>query len=823
MKNMKKLISGIVAMMTVATAVSAAPAKLPVDILDVADATGVAAYTSEQARNKPVTPADKGGTWYLTNANYTNSAGSVIGDADSITISHEPSSRDREVSAIYTTDALYTSVDNKIQFSYKVDTVREKNSQLIQVSSGSGIAPQPSFAGVADCGGMSGDKFEYQNDGAIIKISVNGIEYLDPTTGELKKTDVELKADTEYIFRINNTVGEGTYDLYIDEVKIGANSIPVAEDIPLLNPTGAALDTVGVWLESAGIGQDDTTEFDEPQLNKFAAVISDIRFMQTLSDTQAMLAFHKEDFPQKPTSADGWGEYISKKNGKGIGEVTAGDNLAIKINNTTVSTTTGVHAEYTNYELASLDSYEISFNFVPTRNTNNIAECIELTDSATVAATGVAALVGNIGPKNNSVQIIMKDGKFYYGAAEEGVNSYKELPVSCTDGTRYYAKLSVNNPERTYSLYLSDSPILIGAEPVIKDAKFFCDDGTQIPKKILFGVYRASYGAHVGEMKVDNLTLSKSNNIIKTEGFGSLPTNGWYHKNSDSDLGTVTASGNLVIDYNTSKFKSTAMYSKYTASELAGEECFEVSYDFIPTLDEGQLWAAFTLIGNASTPIQNAPTGTGADIQMYSDSIQLAVINDRFMYGVTTASGSFFEDISDFVEFKNGTKYYLKIKVDAKAGTYTMWLSDEEITPETEAVTEDESFFLPSGTAPADWAIDYRVKRLEACGATGRLVVDNLQIVRNTKIPTDFAVLNDDQQPMTALGESAYIDLINVPADKEVIVAYYDAEGNLVDVTVATADSLRAKKTDDTAVSALVMTWDDFKNFVPSNAAIELK
>ena len=822
MKNTKKLISGIVAMMTVATAVSAAPTKLPVDILDVADATGVAAYTSETARNKPVTPADNGGTWYLTNANYTNSAGSVIGDADSITLSHEPSSRDREVSAIYTTDALYTSVDTKIQFSYKVDTVREKNSQLIQVSSGSGIAPQPSFAGVADCGGMSGDKFEYQTDGAIIKISVDGIEDLDPATGELKKTDVELKADTEYSFRINNTVGEGTYDLYIDEVKIGANSIPVAENIPLLSPTGAALDTVGVWLESAGINQDDTTEFDEPQLNKFAAVISDIRFMQTLSDTQAMLAFHKEDFPQKPT--DGWGEYIYKKSGKAIGEIAAADgNLCVRVNQSSVASSGSASTWYTNSELAILDNYELSFDFIPTCNTTGIAQCIEFTDSVTTDDTSITAIAGNTTAKKNSVQIVMTNGKFYYGSAEGGVNSYKELPLSCVDGTKYYAKLAVNNPERTYSLYISDKPIPAGAEPVVKDSKFFCDDGTQILQKLCFIVVSASYGKYVGEMKVDNLTLSRSNNIIKTEGFGSLPTNGWTHRNTDSDIGTVTASGNLVIDYNTSKYKSAVMYSTYKASELADEECFEVSYDFIPTLDEGQLWAAFTLTGNASTPVQNAPTGTGADIQMYSDSIQLAVINDSFMYGVTTASGSFFEDISDFVEFKSGRKYYLKIKVDAKAGTYTMWLSDEEITPETEAVTEDEGFFLPSGAAPADWAVDYRVKRLESCGATGRLVIDNLQIMRNTRIPTDFAVLSDDQQPMTALGESAYIDLINVPADKEVIVAYYNAEGKLVDVTVATADSLRAKKTDDTAVSALVMTWDDFKNFVPSNAAIELK
>ncbi len=821
MKNMKKLIAGVVAMMSVATVISASPAKVPVEVLDVADATGVNVTTDDKARNMGKMAADNGGKWYFTNANSSSAVGVIKENNNGISINHTASVAVREVSAIYTTNALYTSADTKVQFSYKVSEVREKNSQLIQISSGTVTANQPSFSGVAECGGMSGGMFEYQNDAAIIQVSVDGIKYLEPVSGELKNVDIELKANTEYSFRIEQTAGEGTYDLYIDEVKIGVNSIPVAENIALLNPTGATLDTVGVWLESAGIKNDTATEENELMLNYFRVDISDISFMQSVCENAAMLEFMKQEFYKVPESA-GWRKYIGgEDDGKPVGTITASDSLNINLNSITYKSAVRITTEYTNDELASLDSYEISFNFIPTYNAN-IAGCIELTDSAPVNATGVDAL-GKIVPKKNSVQIIMKDGKFYYGCADESGNSYEPLSLDCTDGTRYYAKIAVNNPERTYSLYLSTNPILLDAEPVIKDAKFFCDDSTQIPKKLLLGVYREVYGTDTGAMKVDNLAISKMNNIIKTEGFSSLPTDGWAHRRFDSELGTVTASGNLVIDYNTDEQKSGVMYSKYTASELTDEECFEVSYDFIPTLDEGKLWASFALTGNSATTVQNGPTNAPANMQVYSDSIQLAVINDRFMYGVTTASGSFYEDINDFVEFKRDKKYYLKLKVDSKAGTYTMWLSDEEITPETEPVTEDEGFFLPSGTATADWALDYRVKRIDTCYATGRLVVDNLLIMSNAKIPTDFAVLNDDQQYMTALGESAYIDLINVPTDKEVIVAYYDANNKLVDVAIAAADSLRAIKTDETVASALVMTWNDFENIVPAGDAIELK
>ena len=72
MKNFKKLISGVVAMMAVATAVGATPQKVPVEVLDVADATGIA--TEGVVNEIQQAAADEGGYWTFTTGSGTASA-----------------------------------------------------------------------------------------------------------------------------------------------------------------------------------------------------------------------------------------------------------------------------------------------------------------------------------------------------------------------------------------------------------------------------------------------------------------------------------------------------------------------------------------------------------------------------------------------------------------------------------------------------------------------------------------------------------------------------------------------------------------------------
>ena len=135
MKNWKKLISGVVAMMAVATAVSATPAKVPVEVLDVADATGVSVDNITVANEKIVAAADNGGYWTLSNGSSTGIAGSIGEEENVIGIRRNTGKTTREVSAGYTTNSDYSYADTKVQFTYRCNTIDAFKGHLIQVSS----------------------------------------------------------------------------------------------------------------------------------------------------------------------------------------------------------------------------------------------------------------------------------------------------------------------------------------------------------------------------------------------------------------------------------------------------------------------------------------------------------------------------------------------------------------------------------------------------------------------------------------------------------------------------------------------------------------
>lgn len=808
MKNWKKLISGVVAMMAVATAVSATPAKVPVEVLDVADATGIAVDEVSVTTKA----ADNEGTWYFAKGNSKGEIGEIAEIENGVKIRHTSTSRNAELSAGYTTDSLYTYADTKVQFSYMVTEVREKNSQLIQVSSGKVLQPQPSFPGVAECGGMDDGKFKYYNNSAIIQVSSDGIKYLDPVSGELKKVDVDLKADTEYNFRFENIAGTGTYDLYIDEVKIGANSTPVAEDIALLNPTIETLNSVRVWLESGGIADDVETEEDERKANSFSVNLSDISFLESKPTSV------EETFDTLPaagstvatTALDEKFDYADLAEMQAAGwTVTVPTDI-----NATAGITDGKFMSTMTKALTQREEHYIIAEKEIEEGVNG--------NVALAAGLGLHER-GRYTSSNSEVALLDKNGtllasvmlKTIYGDVDKpafvltvGTES-KQIFLSDYalqhDGTIYNIYLVSDKRSNIVKLYVDDV-----STPIIT----FEGKSINGVKKVKMSQFQKSYTKWTTDSSAyfDNIKLTSKGD-------------GWTHyiamKNGNPDAGTISAADNLVINYNTGKNRGGSLFSSYKATELANEKSFEVSYDFIPYVTPGKVWSSYTLYGNDENKEIEVKYGEeAAVVGTYYDSIQIAVLGESLVYGCSDENGNYFKEIPG-VEFENNKKYYLKIKVDSVAGTYTMWLSDEVITSETAPVVENETFFLPSGTVPSDWNLIYKLQRYASGQDEGTITVDNLVIKRSAK--DSFAVMNDDQQYMTSLGTSKYIDLINVPADKKVIVAYYDAENKLVDVEVATGDSLRAIKADETAVSALVMTWEDFDNIVPVNAAIELK
>lgn len=824
MKNWKKLISGVVAMMTVAAAVSAAPAKLPVEVLDVADATGIGTVSGTQA-NSAIKAADNGGTWYFTNGTPSGTVGELYETEDGVRISHVASSRNRELSAGYTTDSVNTYADTKVQFSYMVSEVREKNSQLIQLSSGTIAAGQPSFAGVADCAGMAGGLFQYHNNSAIVQLSAEGIKYLDPVSGELKKVDVELNADTVYSFRFENVAGEGTYDLYIDEDKIGVNSTPVAEDIALFNPTGEALNTVRVWLESANIGDNAETEEDELQLNKFYAVLSDVRFMQSVSDKPFMNKIKSEKFDTLPT--DGWTPYVGGSNPARTGSVTAAGTLKLAYRSD-YGRNGAVYMINKDADIKALDEYEISYKFTPTLTAGKyeVALLLYADESSSTPVVDITNKPSGTGVYTNSIHLAIKqdsEGKdeFVYGCSDETGHYFKSLAdvVKYESEKTYFMKVKVNNNNKTYTMWLSDKDITTATTPIIENAGFF------IPEENASNVYQARYQIHrltgeatVGQVTVDDLLVSSkaSPYVVISEGFKSRPVDGWSYR---EDFGTVTADGSLTVKYsqNTGKFRNA--YAKYTNQTIATLDKYNMEFDFIPDYVSADYAMSIDLVAEG-TEVDADLTTDG--IAPAKNGIQIAMIDDQFLYAATDADGNSYKEIPG-VTYNKGTKYYARIAVNNVEKTYDLYLSNTELTDDTQPVLKGVSFFSPVDGAANPSNIQFYVKRNTANNTLGAITVDNLIVKKVVEIPTGFAIMNDDQQYMTSLGTSAYIDLINVPTDKEVIVAYYDADNKLVDVAVATADALRAKKTDATAVSALVMTWDDFNNIVPVDAAIELK
>lgn len=815
MKNWKKLISGVVAMMAVATAVGATPQKVPVEVLDVADATDILVET---VVNEDVqTAIDEGGYWTFTTGSGTARPGSVTSTgSNQINLNRHTNIQVREVSVGYTTNSAYTYADTKVQFSYTCNTIDAFKGHLIQVSSDalSSVAVTDEVKGVAD--GLS--YAEFYTDSAVIVVKNGQVKYFDPTDNTLKDSGFTVEEDVSYSFRFERTAGGDTYDLYIDTVKIGVNSTPVLENIPLLDPTGKNFNRVRAWLGSSADPE------NAELARNYSVYLSDISFMQSVSDVQMKEEFVSETFDTLP--ADGWSYYDAG----GYGTVTAAGDLYLAYQ-TSSTRTRNVNAWYKNEMLKALDEYEISFDFTPSYTAADYVESFGFVPNGEVYGEAENTPAG-LSPYKNSVHVILSEEKFLLGVTDENGSYFKELTdIAYENGKKYYAKIAVNNADKTYSLWLSANPITSSTAPVAEDSGFFCpDEASEVPFNLGFVVKKNVGNKTAGNMRVDNLVYTKDpDNNIKKETFDVLPTEGWAHRNSDGKQGSVTADGSLKIAYATKYARGGSMYSYYEDAELAAEEKFEVSYDFIPTLTAGKMWASFTLNGNgecADANVQNGPTGTETKLPSNYDSVQIGIINDKFVYGCSDESGNYYKEIPG-VEYVSGKKYFLKVKVDSVAGTYTMWLSDAVITEETAPIVKDETFFLPSGTAPAKWVVSYYIQRLSSSVDAGSIVVDNLSFDRCVEavsvIPTDFAIMNDDQQYMTTLGNSKYIDLINVPTDKEVIVAYYDADNKLVDVAVATGDTLRAIKSDKTAVSALVMTWDDFENIVPVNAAIELK
>ena len=822
MKNWKKLISGVVAMMAVATAVSATPAKVPVEVLDVADATGIAVDNNTVANEKIVAAADNGGYWTLSNGSSTGIAGSIGEEENVIGIRRNTGKTTREVSAGYTTNSDYSYADTKVQFTYRCNTIDAFKGHLIQVSSDTLSTTMVSDEIVNAANGLNYVE-KYYNDSAIFVVLDGQLKYVDATDGALKDAGFTIKEDTNYSFRLERTAGSETYDLYVDTLKIGVNSTPVLENIPLMNPTGKNFSQVRAWLGSSANAED-----PEHVLN-YTVYLSDISFMQSLTDDEGMVEVVDERFDARP-EGDGW-SYVEPTNKSGTKQGTVSANGALSIGyKSTVTTTREIVASYVNDEMASADKYEVSFEVIP-NYTETYAEYFVLMNSGSAALEGdnvPADTPRGITAFTDSVQVAFAGNKIYYGSTEEGVNSYKELTaVTYENNIKYYAKIAVDTVNKTYDLYLSKEPITLATAPVLEDKGFFCPSANTVPDVLSFRLKKHTDVAGAGAMGVDNLLISKkavtltevNNPVFMNESFDALPSTGWSYR---TDYGSVTADGKLSITYSQNTGRTRNAYAQHISQEFAELDAYDMSFDFIPDYVSADYALTIDLMNDGASGDASVtpPTGVG----VYGNSIQIAMAGDKFLYGATDADGNSYKEIPG-VTYENGKKYYAKVSVNNVAKTYDLYLQDTEITAASKPVIKGASFFCPvDGISPNK--LQFLVKRNTANNTLGSIVVDNLLVVNTSKdgiAPTDFAVMNDDQQYMTSLGTSKYIDLINVPADKKVIVAYYDAENKLVDVEVATGDSLRAIKADETAVSALVMTWEDFDNIVPVNAAIELK
>jgi len=198
MKNWKKLISGVVAMMTVATVASAAPAKLPVEVLDVADATGIVYDT--MVLESVQTAADNGGYWIASTGSNNGQPGSVSGDGDKITIRRGTTTKVREVSAGYITNAEYSYADTKVQFTYRCNTIDEFKGHLIQVSSD--VVSTTAVSQEVQSAASGLNYVEYYADSAVLVVLNGQLKYVDPADGAMKDTGFTIKEDTDYSFRL---------------------------------------------------------------------------------------------------------------------------------------------------------------------------------------------------------------------------------------------------------------------------------------------------------------------------------------------------------------------------------------------------------------------------------------------------------------------------------------------------------------------------------------------------------------------------------------------------------------------------------------------
>ncbi len=590
----KKFVCAMISAAMLFAAVSGLTAFANPLVLDTADATGIS-YTdapADETYANNTSVAKSSGTWVLSNGTASNKKVGTIrtsDDGSGLTFEKGAQSIERELSAKYNTNS--TDIDATVKLAY--ETSNADMSQIIQVSSGTVLSTQPVYDSsvLADAG--LANRTKYNSDGAVVKVSGGNIYYLNPTSGLLVSVQgIDVAANTKYYFAFVR--GSGTYDLYVDTEEIDSNSTPVASNIPLISPTGAAFSQAAMWV---GYVFDSNTSNNRAIM--YSTYFGDIEFTKEISAGDSVSnSIYREDFSSAALDSSWWYRNIG---------VVGIENSMLKVNYNAASSknTLGIR------QIDNMDSYDnitVSLDFKLENSSASNEKSIIITSDTTNTGTEIPieGQSAKISACSNSVHISAYNGKLYY----PDVNSSNfEYLMDISDDTTYYLRADIDNCNHTYDLYISSTAINEQTTPVLQDETLFYNNGTA-PKAIFARVKSYQAVAENKVLYIDNIDVSTTYPASAFPSVGTVTYSAGGVAQADSSAVSVNTD-TITIPFGTDMDKVSAYITDPNGNNIAATGALSGSTYTLTITDALDYSKTYTVrVSAASTSTAGVQLGT---------------------------------------------------------------------------------------------------------------------------------------------------------------------------------------------------------------------
>ena len=222
------------------------------------------------------------------------------------------------------------------------------------------------------------------------------------------------------------------------------------------------------------------------------------------------------------------------------------------------------------------------------------------------------------------------------------------------------------------------------------------------------------------QLLVLNVSAATDDNVIYSEDFSSGELDSQWttrYKKNDKVFASVSADDNNLKMIYTSKGSTAGLYATRKIEGL-GVDAAEVSFDFI---------SGGTTVNLAQNIILNSGKESfstaleGKNIATTSDSIHLVLYNSKFYY--LDGNDNTFK-ILPSADFKPDTVYYYKAVINNTKSTYSLYLSDSELTADTLPVLQDMPIAFSTKTAPDTLHFQFHKYASDNHSA---LVIDNIR------------------------------------------------------------------------------------------------